>query len=215
MVRPRTEEVADIDRDSGADGPLSCLRSRVDPGRNRGRAAATGPVIANGVRRGRGRGKGRGRGGQGAGELQRDQRQQSSRRTVPSLVVPVVSVVGGRPFGRGTFSMPPRVTRPTGGPLGACLGAPALPVPVVGPIHVSQSPIDRGQVKPNVTIDHLAFYAIYKVSHAGTTRLPPGERPHRIKFMVAMSDDPMILPSSDPRRSHPQMQHRHGNQVQR
>lgn len=90
MVRPRTEEVADIDRDSGADGPLSCLRSKEDPGRNRGRAAATGPVIANGVRRGRGRGKGRGRGGQGAGELQRDQRQQSSRRTVPSLVVPVV-----------------------------------------------------------------------------------------------------------------------------
>lgn len=36
---------------------------------------------------------------------------------------------------------------------------PALPVPVVGPIHVSQSPIDRGRAKPNVTTDHLAFYA--------------------------------------------------------
>lgn len=47
LVRVRMDEVADIDRDSGADGPLSCLRSRVDPGRNRGQAAATGPVIAN------------------------------------------------------------------------------------------------------------------------------------------------------------------------
>lgn len=49
VVRPRMDEVADIDRDSGADGPLSCLRRKVDPGRNKGRAAATGPVIANGI----------------------------------------------------------------------------------------------------------------------------------------------------------------------
>lgn len=49
VVRPRMDEVADIERDSGADGPLSCLRRKVDPGRNKGRAAATGPVIANGI----------------------------------------------------------------------------------------------------------------------------------------------------------------------
>lgn len=59
----RGREEADIDSDAGVDGPLSCLRKKVDPGRNKGRAAATWPVIANwSGRGGRGGGRGRGRG---------------------------------------------------------------------------------------------------------------------------------------------------------
>lgn len=85
VVRPRMDEVADIDRDSGADGPLSCLRRKVDPGRNKGRAAATGPVIANGIVEAAAEAGVEGEGG---------------RRVATGQVV----------FGRGTFSMPPRVT---------------------------------------------------------------------------------------------------------
>lgn len=48
-VAGRRRDDADIDTDTGIDGPLSCLKSKEDPGRNKGRAAATGPVIANGV----------------------------------------------------------------------------------------------------------------------------------------------------------------------
>lgn len=126
-VAARGRDDADIESDIDADtGPLSCLRSREDPGRNMGRAAATGPVIANGV--GVEVEVEVGAGGRwcGAGELQRDEEQQ--------LTVPVqhCSLVAG-PSGAALFQMPPRDARQ--GSLGS-LELPALPVPVVGPLHV-------------------------------------------------------------------------------
>lgn len=60
--RGRQEAHVDSEAEGGADGPVSCLRNKAaDPGRNKGRAAATWPVIANWGGRGEAEAEGRGR----------------------------------------------------------------------------------------------------------------------------------------------------------